>query len=288
MLGSIAIQAFNKSENVVGTLDSIARSSGSDKYHLVILQDGCSGSAETEKYRSDWAQTTQALEEWVSRNGDHFVSARFERSEENNGPYRSAERLVNRALETSESVIFSEDDVIFERDAIEWFERALNHPMFLRPNVWAIAGESKFFDSYRYLPPKADVCRALEVAQTRDLINRFVFLDFLPSSCFATTRDKWAEFGGTRGTTNGDVAVIERCRAEARLCFWPVIARCRDTGMHHPLGYSVRCKGLHHEVFKNTYVLSGMLKGASGELSEIPDKDALFNEFTVFWKQLAS
>jgi hypothetical protein len=32
-------------------------------------------------------------------------------------------------LEKSKSVIFSEDDVIFERDAVEWFERALAYPM---------------------------------------------------------------------------------------------------------------------------------------------------------------
>jgi hypothetical protein len=287
MATAIAIQAFNKADSVLGTLESIARSRGSDKYHLVILQDGCSRSNETEKYRLAWAQTGQALEAWISRNRDYFVSVRFERSKENNGPYRTAERLISGALENSESVIFSEDDVIFERDAIEWFERALTHPMFLRSNVWAIAGESRFFDSNRHFPSDADVCRALEVAQTRNLIERFVYLDFLPSSCFATTRDKWAEFGKTRGTTNGDRAVVERCRAEAKLCFWPVVARCRDIGMHHPLGYSVRWKGLHHKGFKNSYIVSGMLKGMSDDLSELTfEKDALLTEFNVFWEQL--
>jgi len=133
---SIAVQAFNKAESVLSTLDPITRSSASDKYHLVILQDACSGSNETEKYRSASVQTAQGLEEWVLRNRDHFASVHFDRSEENNGPYRTAERLITRALEKSESVIFSEDDLIFEQNAIEWFERALAHPMFLRPNVW--------------------------------------------------------------------------------------------------------------------------------------------------------
>jgi hypothetical protein len=192
-------------------------------------------------------------------------------------------------LETSKSVIFSEDDVIFECDAVEWFERALAHPMFLRPNVWAIAGESRFFDSYRHVPSNADVRRALEVALTQNLIDRFVYFDFLPSSCFATTRDKWAEFGDTRGTPRGDRAVVDRCMAEGKFCFWPVIARCRDTGMHHPLGYSVRWKGLHHTRFKNSYIVSGMLKGMSDEFSELTfEKDALLTEFTVFWEQLES
>ena len=290
MATAIAIQAFNKADSILRTLDSIARSRGSDKYHLVILQDACSGSAETEKYRSAWAQTTQALEAWISTNTDHFVSVRFDRSEENNGPYRTAERLISRALESSESVIFSEDDLIFERDAIEWFERALTHPMFLRPNVWAIAGESRFFDSYRHRPSDADVARALEAARSYNLIDKFVYLDFLPSSCFATTRGKWAEFGDTRGTTRGDRAVVDRCLAEGKVCFWPVIARCRDTGMHHPLGYSVRWKGLHHIAFKNSYIVSGMLKSAAGDLTELStsQRDALLSEFTRLWELLST
>jgi hypothetical protein len=290
MATAIAIQAFNKADSILRTLDSIARSRGSDKYHLLILQDACSGSAEIEKYRLAWAQTTQAVEAWISTNKDHFVSVRFDRSKENNGPYRTAERLISRALESSDSVIFSEDDVIFERDAMEWFERALTHPMFLRPNVWAVAGESRFFDSYRHSPSDTDVVRALELAESQNLIDKFVYLDFLPSSCFATTRDKWAEFGDTRGTIRGDRAVVDRCLAEGKVCFWPVIARCRDTGMHHPLGYSVRWKGLHHSRFKNSYVVSGMLKSAAGDLTELStsQKDALLSEFTRLWELLSA
>ena len=125
VLGSIAVQAFNKAESVLGTLDSIARSSGSNKYRLVILQDACSGSAARQKYRSAWAETIHAIEAWISANKDHFVSVHFDRLEENNGPYRVAAQLISRALESSECVIFSEDDVIFEHDAFEWFERAL-------------------------------------------------------------------------------------------------------------------------------------------------------------------
>jgi hypothetical protein len=289
-VGSIAVQAFNKAESVLCTLDSIARSRGSNSHDLFILQDGCSGSNKIEKYRSAWAETNQALKSWISRHRDHFASVRFKSSDQNSGPYQTAEWLVSWALETSTSVIFSEDDVIFECDALEWFERALAHPMFLRPNVWAIAGESRFFDSYRHVPSNTDVRRALEVAQTQNLIDRFVYLDFLPSSCFATTRDKWAEFGNTRGTTRGDRAVVDRCLAEGKVCFWPVIARCRDTGMHHPLGYSVRWKGLNHTRFKSSYVVSGMLKSTARDLTELStgQKGALFGEFTRLWEQLKS
>jgi hypothetical protein len=290
MATAIAIQAFNKADSILRTLNSIAPARGSKSYDLFILQDGCSGSNQTEKYRAAWAETRQALKEWISRNRGHFASVRFESSDQNNGPYQTAERLITRALETSKFVIFSEDDVIFERDAVDWFERALAHPMFLRRNVWAIAGESRFFDSYRHVPSIIDVRRALKIAHTQNLIDRFVYFDFLPSSCFATTREKWAEFGDTRGTIRGDRAVVDRCLAEGKVCFWPVIARCRDTGMHHPLGYSVRWKGLHHTAFKNSYILSGMLTSPAGDLTELStsQKDALLSEFTRRWELLSA
>ena len=93
-----------------------------------------------------------------------------------------------------------------------------------------------------------------------------------------------------RGTIRGDRAVVDRCLAEGKVCFRPVIARCRDTGMHHPLGYSVRWKGLHHTAFKNSYVVSGMLKSAARNLTELStsQKDALLSEFTRRWELLSA
>jgi hypothetical protein len=281
---TIAVQAFSKAERIIRTLNSIAESRGSNKYNLLILQDGCAGSQQTEKYREVHAKTTSAIESWTSTNRHAFQSVCFQRSHRNCGPYSTAQQLIDWAFETSESVIFSEDDIIFEKDALEWFERALAHPMFLRPQVWAVAGESKFFDASRHVPSAADICYALEVARAQRLIDRFVYFDFLPSSCFATIPDKWADFGKTRGAANGDWEVIRRCRAEGKLCLWPVVARCRDVGMHDPLGWSVRWRGADHSAFKNSYITSGMLEDGSRHLSElVAEKEALLNEFTRLW-----
>jgi hypothetical protein len=290
MAGTLAIQAFNKADTIMATLDSVARCRGAQNYHLIILQDGWAGLKRTEEYREAQEETHRAIETWVRANQNRFLSISFNQLDRNYGAYATAERLVNQGFEKSAFVIFSEDDLIFECDALEWFEKALTHPMFLRPNVWAIAGESRFFDAYLHVPSNTDIHRALEVAHTQNLIDRFVYLDFLPSSCFATTREKWAEFGDTRGTTRGDRAVVDRCLAEGKVCFWPVIARCRDIGMHHPLGFSVRWKGLDHMSFKNSYVVSGMLKSSAGDLTELStgQKDALLSNFTRHWELLSA
>jgi len=101
MSTAIAIQAFNKADSVLGTLESIVRARGSKDYDLFVLQDGFSGSNQTEKYCAAWAETSQALKSWISKNRDHFAAVHFENSDQNNGPYQTAERLITWALETS-------------------------------------------------------------------------------------------------------------------------------------------------------------------------------------------
>ena len=57
--------------------------------------------------------------------------------------------------------------------------------------------EIEIFDSHRHSPSDTEVSHALAVAKSQNLIDKFVYLDLVPSSCFATTREKWAEFGDT-------------------------------------------------------------------------------------------
>src|SRR5262245_46296202 len=84
-------------------------------------------------------------------------------------------------------------------------------------------------------------------------------------------------------------AVVDRCLAEGKVCFWPIIARCRDTGLQPPLGYRLRWGCLEHAGCKNSYVVSGMLKSAAAltELSS-SQRDALLNEFNKSWERLSA
>jgi hypothetical protein len=112
-----------------------------------------------------------------------------------------------------------------------------------------------------------------------------------PSLWYSAGNDGLSETASVAsGTIRGYRAVVDRCLAEKKVCFRPVIARCRDTGTHHPLGCSVRWKGLHHTAFKNRYVVSGMLKSAAGDLTELSttQKDALLSEFTRRWELLSA
>ena len=106
------------------------------------------------------------------------MSVRFDRSEENNGPYRTAERLITRALEKSESVIFSKDDLIFEHDAIEWFERALAASDVPASECVGVSPVNRdFLILTGTVLPTPTYPMLLALAESHNLIDKFVYLD---------------------------------------------------------------------------------------------------------------
>jgi len=281
---TIAVQAFNKADSILATLDSLAACRNASEYALLILQDGRTGSKQALHNMAAHTETRESIDGWLANNSGVFASARFIAEERNYGTCAAAKLIIDKAMERTGAVIFSEDDVVFEADALDWFRHCIHHPAFLRDDVWAIAGESKFFDAKSHNPTAAYVAEAVRTAKQMGLIGSFFYTEFLPSSCFATIACKWNEFGATRGNPNGDRDVNLRCRAEGKLCLWPIVARCRDVGMLHPFGYSVQLRGMNHGAAKNTYVTSDMIGGFSSVSELIEGKGSLYEEFTGRWK----
>src|SRR2546423_10472427 len=134
---TIAVQAFNKADSVIATLDSIAKCRGAQNYQLVIMQDGCVDanagpggrpmSARTPKPIQTWiasnrdrhVETTRAIRDWITSNRRHLAMICFHVADQNRGTCRTTESIINEALTKTFSVIFSEDDIIFEEDALE-------------------------------------------------------------------------------------------------------------------------------------------------------------------------
>ena len=82
-----------------------------------------------------------------------------------------------------------------------WFAAARSTELFGSSRIWAIAGESIFFDSVgKDLPPDYPA-KAKNFAIATELGTKFMPLNFVPSTCFATTADKWKAFGASRGST---------------------------------------------------------------------------------------
>lgn len=267
---AIAVQTFNKSDTAIQTLDSLANCGHSEKCKLIIVQDGLEGNRLMGKYTHEHEKTRIAIFDWIERNKPSFKFIEFHPQFLGRGTSGTAKFLIDKALESSGNVIFSEDDVIFESDSLVWFSNMLQHKAFLAEDVWGIAGESKYFDLKGQAATEEQKCAALTFAIEKNILNNFYFMHLMPSSCFATNRSKWQDFGETRGEGHGPRKVAERCKNEDRKVIWPMIARCADIGMHHELGYSMTLKMSKDKIpGKSTYITSGLFKRCDLAFEEI-------------------
>lgn len=266
----IAVQTFNKFDTAIETLESISRCKNSKSFGLVIVQDGLEGNRLMGKYAKEHEDTKKAVYEWINCNQDNFNFLNFYPETQGRGTAGTARFLIDKALEAAENVIFTEDDVIFESDALDWFLSMLHQDSFLRDDVWGIAGESKYFDLKGEIASDEQRRSAFSFALEKNLLDKFSYMHLMPSSCFATNRSKWAEFGHTRGEGHGPRKVVERCRNEGKRIIWPIIARCADIGMYHEIGYSMTLKKSKDKIpGKSSYITSGIFGSKNLQFDEI-------------------
>lgn len=236
---AICVQAFNKADTIIETLESLARARLAEEFDLIVVQDGLEGNRFKDRYSKEHSETKAAIEAWLVKNGGRFKTECFICESIGRGTAGTAKVAIDYGFENHDWVVFSEDDLIYELDALEWFSAMIDHEGFLREDVWGIAGEAKHFDSKGLLVAEETVREAKQHVRDHNLISKFFYFGWMPSSCFATNKKKWGDFGDTRGLPRGPKQVNDRCKAEGKKSLWPVVARARDIGMHHSIGYSM-------------------------------------------------
>jgi len=257
-VGAIVVQTFVKLDTLSLLCDSLLRCGGRSNFDLIFWSDDARGSRKAAENSAKSEKVRRHVNEFSVACAGEFGSIVNHKNPSNLGTCKTCEVALNYAFANHKFVIFTEDDTIFARDALQWFLAMRETPEFLSPATWAIAGESVFFDAKQRAFGQELVIDARLHAKRRGLWNKFVAERFLPSTCFATTRNKWAEFSATRGQPLGDVDVCNRCAAEEKRCLFPVVGRVKDIGMLHPDGYSIL---IHSEKKvqqndKNCYLLS--------------------------------
>lgn len=254
---TVVVQCFNKPDTLQAVCRSLLCCKSSRYFNLIIWSDSPIGSHNEDRYAPAYQQVLALIDSLRLDFERAFASVEILGNTVNLGPYRTCKLALDHAFRNSDFTIFAEDDAIFETDALEWFLACAQTEEFRSGRVWAIAGESIFFDARGKTVDTAFRAAATEFAIDEQLIDKFTENSFIPSTCFATSAHHWAEIGVTRGETNGDVTLCKRCENEGKTCIQPIIARVRDVGMLHDLGYSVsiHTKAGIQEI-KNTYLAS--------------------------------
>ncbi|WP_296713260.1 hypothetical protein [Rhodoblastus sp.] len=287
----LIIQTFVKNDTFLALWQSLLKCDDIHDVHLIIWHDSHINSRKEAEYEKKAELVRKSVEGAIASDGHLFASAQLISNPTNLGTCPTCRTAIDYAAARFDHVIFTEDDTLFARDAIRWFRAAFALEAFNDPDVWAIAGESVFFDAQEKNLPDGYVELARNYAVEKRLGRAFIKLNFVPSTCFATNATKWKEFGATRGQREGANDVCKRCAAENKFCLFPIVPRVTDTGMLHPDGYSVLLHSRERvQEIKSTYLTSddlpsdeikGVLVPFTGSDGEIWRRTALLEGFGV-------
>jgi len=255
---TLVVQVYIKTDTLKALCDSLLNCNEMSHIRLVFWADSPLGARNSAVAAPLQLELIEFLNDFIRVNFSFFSSIELFRNGTNLGPCKTCEVALNYVFESDEFAVIVEDDVVFAKDAFLWFDQARNFDLFKDDHCWAIAGESIYFDSRNKEVLNDDFERGIAIIEELSLVSKFVTLNFIPSTCFATTSQKWADFGATRGLPRGDAEVCTRCRAENKYAIFPVVPRVKDTGMIHDLGFSVMLHSKEVAVNHNkqTYILS--------------------------------
>ena len=171
-------------------------------------------------------------------------------------PSQALRRLLDKVCERYEGFVFLEDDCIFSADALEWTHELLEK--HISPyDHWFGSCESIFFDSKFAIPPVGDLDALRRFAESEAILDSYVLLDFLPSTCFITRKEIWSVCSEIRSFVEGPESLTAFLSSMNRKTIAPVVPRASDIGMLHQFGYSVSNLGLGQvKEIKNTYLMS--------------------------------
>jgi hypothetical protein len=235
----LLIQTFIKDDTFLALWQSLLQCDGIADIHLIVWQDSGVNSRKQAEYEEKAKLVRKSIEDAFASSGHLFASVELISNTTNLGTCRTCMIAIDHAAARHDHIIFTEDDTIFARDAITWFKSAFALDAFRSPDVWAISGESIYFDAKGKVLPAGYAELARNHAVKNAWGRAYIDLNFIPSTCFGTTASKWKEFSETRGQPLGDEDVCKRCASEKKICLFPVVPRVADRGMLHPDGYSV-------------------------------------------------
>jgi len=254
---ALVVQCFVKVDTLRGACESLLKCDGIQDLHLIFWSDNPIGSRNEAKFGFLQAGVDAYVQCFIESEGQRFRSVEYRTNPTNLGAYKTCELALDHAFKQHPFAILVEDDVVFSRDALLWFDAIRRQRLLDDERYWAIAGESVFFDAREKPVSPEWVAAMCKLAVDEELSQFYALHNFIPSTCFATTAEKWQQFGQTRGEPVGDVKVCERCAEEGRYGIFPLVPRIKDVGMLHEHGYSVLIHSREGVTsIKNAYLMS--------------------------------
>jgi hypothetical protein len=273
---ALAVQCFCKADTLDQVFASLCSIEGAEHFALVILQDSPIGSPREQEYRDEHKAVKSVFAQWLSNLSHAFFSVEFIENVRNLGTAPSCRRLLDYVSRKYAGFLFIEDDCVLSPFALNWARYHLSNTIRER-DTWFVTCESSFFDREdRVIDPDLSV-RLSRFAERPDIRNAYVFLKFVPSTCFGTVSGIWQQCAIPRSFTRGPESLNRFLQMKQKQTIAPVVPRAADIGMLHRFGYSVEHVGTANvKERKNTFHLSQTAFEPADCLPYDGDKDVLY------------
>lgn len=231
----VAVVAFDRFEYFRQVIAALRRAWGSKDYLVTIAIDGApQDEAEFSRQHDGllfdhkgWESIITYSQElqWMAHNGHGFGNVVINISDANLGVWANKKRAVDYALALSDFVVILEDDIVMERDALQWFEWHVTsglifaHPEISTASCWSTVSP---YDQ------SATEGHDLVAARELGLLDKYFTNSWAHGWGWATWRRTWDALGAN--WTGQDANLVDLVVAQGWIETMPAVARCNNIG----------------------------------------------------------
>jgi hypothetical protein len=274
---ALALQCFCKVDTLQRVFETLMELTDTADYGLVILQDSVIGSSKADRYAAGALLVQELIGKWLAKLNEKFFSVEYLRNDHNLGTAPSCRRLLDHVCRKYDGFLFIEDDCLLTPSALAWTSYHIKQNLSPE-NLWFVSCESIFFNREERPLGEETLHKLTAISRMPMVRCSYILVDFVPSTCFATTSGIWQRAAPLRSCTLGPETLNHYIKAHSIKTILPVVPHASDIGMLHELGYSVAHHGVENvRERKETYLLAqGAFDPASCQLYPA-NKDLLYS-----------
>ena len=141
MNSCIVVQCFCKPYETIETLKSLEKCIEIIDYNLLIYVDY----SDNPKFAEKNKEVIEKISQYKLDNEHKYKSIRIEQNKHNEGPYLTCFNAIELAFTYNDFVIFSEDDIIFCKDTINYYNNYRDKKIDYDENCIGISSSSFYF-----------------------------------------------------------------------------------------------------------------------------------------------
>lgn len=231
MKSCILIQCFIKVKETIQVLESLMHAECIDQYDIICYVDKAE---EGSKFESSNLKLVQELLKFKEKYKDHPVILEF--AKKNLGPYLCCYQAMEFCFTNYDFVIFSEDDSIFCKDTIRYYNFYRDHQIKDEKDVLGITSMSGRYPRKNLEPIDPLVLQKIkEFAIKEGYINKYQKVFHAPNKQFGIFKDKWQLIRHLRCQHHADHLTLQFIQDHQYYFYFSVIPRTNDIGLNHEL-----------------------------------------------------